>query len=317
MSRALILCAAFLLDAAIGDPEGIWHPVRAIGKFVSRLEDRVRHFCGGNEGALKIGGAVIVALTCAACGLIPWLILKALGFISVWLRIAAELVLCWYMIAAGSLKKESMRVYEELDRRSIGGARYALSRIVGRDTDSLDEEGIIKAAVETVAENTTDGVVAPMLAYAIGGITGMFIYKAVNTMDSMLGYMDEHYRSIGCAAARTDDLFNYIPSRVTAHIMIMCCPLAGLDRKNAARVFKRDKNNHKSPNAGQTEAVMAGALGIQLGGSAYYFGKLYEKKTFGDPLRSAVPGDIERANKLMYIAAIFSLALCMIIAVIL
>ena len=207
-----------------------------------------------------------------------------------------------------------MKVYRELTEGSLLGARKAVSMIVGRDTEELTRTGVIKAAVETVAENTSDGVVAPLFYMTLGGVPLMFLYKAINTMDSMVGYKNEQYLNFGRYPAKLDDLANYIPARLSAWFMIAACIFTGNDVPAARRIYRRDKRNHKSPNAAHTEAVTAGALHIQLAGNAWYFGKLYEKPTIGDDLRHPEPEDIKRANGLMYgcsllAAAVFGIIL--------
>lgn len=201
------------------------------------------------------------------------------------------------------LEKESMHVFDRLKNGTLDEARYAVSMIVGRDTQSLSKEAIIRAAVETVAENTSDGVVAPMFFMAIGGAPLMFLYKGINTMDSMLGYKNEKYLYFGRCAAKLDDLANYVPARLSAWLMILAAPFVRLDAKEAMRIYKRDRRNHASPNSAQTESVMAGALHIQLAGDAWYFGKLYKKPTIGDPIRPVQTEDIQRAGHLLYAAS--------------
>lgn len=204
-----------------------------------------------------------------------------------------------------------MKVYDRLKNGTIEEARYAVSMIVGRDTSELTEEGVTKAAVETVAENSSDGVIAPMLYMALGGAPLMFLYKGINTMDSMLGYKNDRYLYFGRCAAKLDDLANYIPARISGWLMVAAAFLTGMDGKNAAKIYKRDRRNHASPNSAQTEAAVAGALRVQLAGNAYYFGKLYEKPTIGDKLREVEPEDIRRANRLLYGASVLSVLLCL------
>ena len=202
-----------------------------------------------------------------------------------------------------------MKVYDRLKEKDLPGARRAVSMIVGRDTAHLDEAGVTKAAVETVAENTSDGVIAPMFYLMIGGPAAGWIYKAVNTMDSMVGYKNERYRFFGTAAARLDDILNYLPSRLSALLMIAAGALLKLDARGAYRIWRRDRRNHASPNSAQTESVMAGALNLQLAGDAFYFGKLTKKKTIGDDIRRIAPEDIPRANRLMLTASVLGLLL--------
>lgn len=248
----------------------------------------------------RFGGIFLVVIVLAVSAGVPGLILYAAYKYRLWLGLLLETVMCYQLLAVKSLRTESEKVYDELARGDIEGARYAVSMIVGRDTKSLTKEGITKAAVETVAENTSDGVIAPLFYMMIGGAFFGFLYKAVNTMDSMVGYKNESYRYFGTAAAKVDDAANFIPARVAAGLMILAAMTLKFDWKNAVRIFKRDRNNHKSPNAAQTESVMAGALNVQLAGDAWYFGKLYKKPYIGDCKRLAEPADIKRAGRLLY-----------------
>ena len=234
-----------------------------------------------------------------------------------WLFFALEVFWSFQILAARSLKSESMKVYEALKNGSLEEARKAVSMIVGRDTQNLTEEGVAKAAVETVAENSSDGVVAPLIFLSLGGPVLGFFYKAVNTLDSMVGYKNDRYLYFGRFSAKLDDVLNFIPSRLSGLLLVAASPLAGLDGKGAWRIFRRDRKNHASPNSAQTEAAAAGALGVQLAGDAYYFGKLYKKPTIGDPLRPVEYEDIRRVNRLMYAAVCLALLIAAAAAVIL
>ena len=227
--------------------------------------------------------------------------------------LALESFWCYQILATKSLKVESDRVYVALKDNGLEAGRKAVSMIVGRDTQNLTEEGVTKAAVETVAENTSDGVIAPLLYMLIGGAVLGFTYKAINTMDSMVGYKNDRYQWFGTAAAKLDDVVNFIPARVSAVLMIAAAYLNGMDGKNAARIFRRDRFNHKSPNSAQTEAVMAGALDVQLAGDAWYFGKLHKKPTIGDPIREMELLDIRRSHRLLYGTALLGLVLGIVI----
>ena len=220
------------------------------------------------------------------------------------LGLALESFWCYQILATKSLKVESDRVYIALKDKGLEAGRKAVSMIVGRDTQNLTEEGVTKAAVETVAENTSDGVIAPLFYMFFFGAAGGFIYKAVNTMDSMIGYKNDKYLYFGRCAARLDDVANYIPARISGWLMALSTVFVGMDTKNAVKIYRRDRRNHASPNSAQTEAAMAGALDVQLAGNAYYFGKLYEKPTIGDPIRPVEIEDIPRANKLLYATCI-------------
>ena len=231
------------------------------------------------------------------------------------LGFALESFWCYQILATKSLKVESDRVYIALKNKGLEAGRKAVSMIVGRDTQNLTEEGVTKAAVETVAENTSDGVIAPLFYMLIGGAVLGFTYKAINTMDSMVGYKNDKYQWFGTAAAKLDDVVNFIPARVSAVLMIQVAYLIGMDGKNAARIFRRDRFNHKSPNSAQTEAVMAGALDVQLAGDAWYFGKLHKKPTIGDPVREMELLDIRRSHKLLYGTAMLGLILGIILRI--
>ena len=300
---ALALVLGFFIDLLVGDPRWLYHPVRIIGKGISFLEAHFRRWFPKTQKGERIGGFLLVIFICAGSAAIPLAILYVAYKIHTLLGIGIETFFCYQMLAVKSLKQESMRVFEELEKGDLKGARYAVSMIVGRDTQSLDEIGVTKAAVETVAENTSDGIIAPLFYMAIGGPVLMFFYKGVNTMDSMVGYKNEKYLNFGRYAAKLDDILNYIPARISAWLMIAGAKFCGFDSKNAVKIFKRDRYNHASPNSAQTEAVMAGALDIQLAGNAYYFGKLCEKPTIGDAIRPVEKEDIPRANQLLYVSA--------------
>jgi adenosylcobinamide-phosphate synthase len=308
--RALVMAAAFGLDLVLGDPRGFPHPVRGIGALIENREKAVRRRYPKTRRGELAAGAELTAEVLAVTGLAAGGTLFLADRIHRRVRLAAETFMCYQMLASRSLFTESMKVYRALARRDREKARKAVSMIVGRDTECLTEEGIIRAAVETVAENTSDGVIAPLFYMALGGVPLMFLYKAVNTMDSMIGYQNEAYRYLGRCAARLDDAVNLIPSRLGAVLMVLCAGVLGMDPKGAWRIFVRDRYNHKSPNSAQTESACAGALGVELAGNAYYFGKLYEKPTIGDGLRKIEKEDIPRANGLMYGASLTMAFLC-------
>lgn len=303
------VAAGFILDLLLGDPHWLYHPVRLIGLLISGLERLLRRWFPETEGGQKAAGFILAVLTVAVTTLVCGGIVAVTAMISPLLSFFASVLLCYWLFAVRSLKDESMKVKRELDRGDLDGARHAVSMIVGRDTDVLSMEGVAKAAVETVAENTSDGILAPMLYMVIGGPILGWCYKSINTMDSMIGYKNDRYLYFGRFAAKLDDAANFLPARFSALMMILCCPLAGLDGKMAWRIFRRDRYNHASPNSAQTESVMAGALHVQLAGDAFYFGKLYRKKTIGDALRPVEPEDIRRANRLLYVTSAVSLIL--------
>lgn len=301
------LAAGFILDLMIGDPRWLYHPVCLIGNLIAFLEKILRKIFPKTDKGELAAGIVEVIFVCLLSGGIPFLILHILYGISVWAGFALETFWCYQLLAGKCLKDESRKVYVQLVNHNLEGARHAVSMIVGRDTGNLSEAGVTKAAVETVAENTSDGVIAPLIFMLIGGAPLGFFYKAVNTMDSMVGYKNEKYLHFGRFAAKMDDVWNYIPSRISALLMIASAWIFRMDYKRAWAVWKRDRRKHASPNSAQTEAVCAGALQVQLAGDAYYFGKLYPKETIGDDVRPIEPKDILRAGNLMDGAALLTL----------
>ncbi len=302
----LPLLAGFLLDLLLGDPYWLPHPVRLIGRGIAGLERVLRKRLPGRE---RMAGILLAAVILVLSTAIPALVLFLCYRICVWLGVAVESVFCYYLLAARCLAKESGKVYRAAVAGDVEGARRAVSMIVGRDTAPLDMQGIVKAAVETVAENTSDGVTAPMFYIMLLGAGGGFFYKAANTMDSMIGYKNEKYLDFGRFAAKLDDVLNFIPSRLTALLMILSAWLLRYDGRNAYKIWRRDRFNHASPNSAQTEAVCAGALDVMLAGDAYYFGQLCKKKTIGDDIRPIEPNDIRRANRLMYCTSVLMLVI--------
>ena len=304
---ALIL--GFFLDLLIGDPHSIPHPVVLIGKLIGIAEKAMRAlFPKTPWGEKLVGGAVwliVVSLSTA----VPWILLQLANGVSPWLGLALETVMCAQILATKSLRQESMQVFEALKTGDLARSQYAVSRIVGRDTARLDEAGVTRAAVETVAENTSDGVIAPMLYLAIGGAPLGFFYKAVNTMDSMLGYVEPPYQNVGLVPAKMDDVFNFLPARLSGLLMLAAGALLGMDGKNGWKIFCRDRYNHASPNSAQTEAVCAGLLDLRLAGDAWYHGVLHKKKFIGDPIREIEDADIPRACRLLYATAFLGLVL--------
>ena len=304
--HAAALAAGFILDLLFGDPKWMYHPVIFIGKTISFLEKNIRKILPRTPSGELMGGIVLVLLTLIASGGIPCIILYAAGLIHPALQWAAGAFMCYQLLAVKCLRDESMKVYDALKTGTIEDGRHAVSMIVGRDTQALDEKGVVKAAVETVAENFSDGVLAPMLYMLIGGPVLMFVYKGINTMDSMVGYKNDRFLYFGRCAAKLDDAANFIPSRIAGIMLILAAYIGPFSGKDARRIFLRDRRKHASPNSAQTESAAAGALQIQLAGNAYYFGKLHEKQFIGDSIREIEVDDIKRMNNLMYIASTLS-----------
>ena len=307
------LLIGFGIDLLVGDPHSIPHPVVGIGKLISFLEKGLRRLFPKTGGGEIAAGGVLWVLVVVICTALPAGILFLCHRISPWLRLTVESIMCWQILATKSLKDESMKVYMALESGDLEESRHAVSMIVGRDTARLDDAGVTRAAVETVAENTSDGVVAPMLFLALGGAPLGFFYKAVNTMDSMLGYVEPPYKNIGLIPAKMDDAANFLPSRLSALLMLAAGSLLGLDGKNGWRIFRRDRFNHASPNSAQTESVCAGLLGVRLAGDAWYHGVLHQKKYIGDDTRDITHRDILLACRLLYMTAFLNLLLCVFV----
>lgn len=298
----------FLIDLWLGDPYHWWHPVKSIGWLIGRLERWLRALFSKNRKGELVAGTVLVCLVLLITASSVWAVLAFAGRIHPGLRFFVMCLMSYQILAAKGLRTESMKVYEAGRNGDIEGARRAVSMIVGRDTETLDEEGIMKAAVETVAENTSDGVIAPLCFLLLTGPVGGFLYKAVNTMDSMIGYKNDKYRYFGRAAAYLDDFVNLIPARLSALLFVVAAWLiqsgdSHVSGKRAWQIWRRDRRNHASPNSAQGEAACAGALGIQLAGNAWYFGVLHEKPTIGEAIRTIEYEDIRRVNGLMYVSA--------------
>ena len=318
---AIALIIGYILDIIIGDPRWMLHPVRIIGKTVELLEKLLRHLFPKTPSGEKTAGFFMVVMVCTLCTLVPAVVIPLCFRIHTAFGIAVMAFICYQFVAVKALKDESMKVYYALRDGTVKDGRAAVSMIVGRDTDSLDEKGIIKATVETVAENFSDGVFAPLFYFILGGPVPMIIYKGINTMDSMVGYKNEKYICFGRYAARLDDAVNYIPSRLAGLFLIAAAGMCRENMRNGWKIFKRDRKNHSSPNSAQTESAVAGAMEIQLAGNAYYFGTLYEKPFIGDSIKEVCINDIRRVNRLMYFAggltaAVFAAvhtALCVLI----
>ena len=315
MSLTLAILCGFMLDLLLGDPiiPHFPHPVVVMGRFITRLETYLRSvFPKTSRGELAAGrvlAAVLPLGTLAVTGLVCWggaALHPALGFFF-------QTLWCWQALAVKDLASESRNVYDVLEAGDLPAARKAVGRIEGRDTQELTREGFIKATVETVAENFSDGVLAPLLYMLLGGAPLAMMYKAVNTMDSMVGYKNDRYLYFGRAAAKLDDAANLLPSKLSALLWIAAAGLVGQDMAGAFRVWRRDRRNHASPNSAQCEAACAGALGVELAGPACYFGQFYDKPTIGDPLRPIEAEDILRTNRTMYAASFLALSVGLIL----
>lgn len=309
----MTICVAaflgFLLDLWLADPGWMPHPVVLMGKCITRLEEVLRRRFPATPKGERAAGCVLAVLLPVGTLVLTGAICLLAGRIHPLLGMAVQTFWCWQALAVKGLAEESKNVYRQLAAEDLPGARRAVARIVGRDTQALTEEGVTKAAVETVAENFSDGVVAPLFYMMIGGAPLALCYKAVNTMDSMIGYKNQRYLQFGRAAAKLDDAANYLPSRLAAVFWIAAAGLTGQDVPNAWRIWRRDRRNHASPNSAQTESACAGALGVQLAGPAYYFGEYYNKPTIGDAKRSIEPRDILRANRMLFAGAGLALVL--------
>ena len=308
MMTVWAVLGGFVLDALFGDPAWLPHPVVYMGKAISKLEKFLRPRLPKTPQGELLGGAIVAFCLPVSTFLLTGLVCWGAARLHPLLGLAVQMFWCGQALAARGLVQESTNVYKELKKPDLPGARKAVSRIVGRDTAELTDEGVTKAAVETVAENASDGVIAPLLYMLIGGAPLALTYKAINTMDSMLGYKNEKYLYFGRVSAKLDDVANYIPSRLAGLLWVAAAAFTHNDAKGAWKIWRRDRRNHASPNSAQTESACAGALGVQLAGPAYYFGEYYAKPTIGDALRPIEPEDILRANQMMYVASSFALA---------
>lgn len=301
----------FLLDLLLGDPDSRWHPIAWIGRFIAACERWIRPRFPATPVGERTGGMVLTLAVTAVSTALPALLLLLCARLSPWLAMAVNALLCWILIATKSLRVESLRVYAQLQKGDLPAARRAVARIVGRDTQALTASQVASAAVETVAESTVDGILSPLFYMALGFAPLGFFFKAVSTLDSMIGYRNDRYQYFGTFAARLDDVLNFLPARLGGALMCAAAFLSGADGREAWRVFRRDRLAHASPNSAHTEAACAGALGLTLGGDASYFGVVHRKPTQGDG-RRAEAADIRRANRLTLITAALGL-LCALI----
>ena len=309
MTTLIAIVAGFILDLIFGDPHSLPHPICLIGNFISFLERNLRKIFGFSNNGLLFGGGVLVLIVISTCFVLPYALLYLAGMVNPWLAFALETLMFYQIFATKCLRDESMKVYYALQKGDLDEARLMLSWIVGRDTKNLSEAEVTKGAVETIAENTADGIIAPMFYMFLGGAPLAFLYKGINTMDSMVGYKNEKYLYFGRCAAKLDDVANFIPARITGLMMIAAAYFLNLDAERAWKTFWRDRYNHLSPNSAMTESVAAGALNIQLGGGHFYFGKWVHKDTIGDDIRPVKAEDIVTTNNLLYVTAVLSLIL--------
>ena len=304
------LTIGFLLDLIIGDPQNPIHPIRLIGSLCSKLESLFRRIL---RESLKLAGLLTWISVILIVFLVSEFIVKVSFRINFIIGIIISGIMFYFTISTKALKVEGLKVIKFLLKEDIEGARKQLSYIVGRDTKSLDKEGILRAVVETIAENMSDGVVAPILYAGLFGVPFAFVYKAVNTMDSMFGYKNDKYKDFGFFPAKLDDVFNFIPARVTGYLIVVASYILKMDYKNSYKIYERDKNNHSSPNSAHPEAAVAGALGLRLGGANYYFGKLVDKPTIGDELKKIEINDVYNTNKILYLVAFLSYLISMML----
>ncbi len=309
MNIVICVLGGFILDLILGDPRWLPHPIRFIGGLISTTERLLRRIFKGSDRAELVGGVFLTIIVVALTFGVAYGILLLAGRVHPYFRLALELFFCYQIFATKSLRQESMRVYREIKEENLPEARKYLSWIVGRDTENLNFTQITKAVIETVAENASDGVIAPLIFMVIGGAPLAFAYKAVNTLDSMVGYKNDKYLYFGRFSAKVDDLLNLIPARITGLAFVLAAFALRYDGRSSFRIYLRDRKNHSSPNSAHPESACAGALNIQLAGDAYYFGKLYKKKTIGDDKRPVEAEDIVKTNRLMYLAAASCLVL--------
>lgn len=307
----LVMVIAYLLDLIIGDPYSFPHPVRFIGSLIRFTEGKIRKIFK-SKNQLKIGGFLLWTITVGFTALVTGLILNLLCINNIFYVIIASIIL-YTTLSTKCLADEAKKIYEVLKTGDIEKSRKQLSYIVGRDTTSLSENEIIRATVETVAENTVDGIISPMMYGFIGGPVLAMAYKAINTLDSMVGYKNEKYGDIGFASAKIDDIANFIPARITPFFMMIASFILGFNSKKSIKIAMRDRKNHKSPNCAYAEGAVAGALEVQLGGTNMYFGEKVYKPTIGDKDRELEAEDILRTNKIMYLTSFIALVIFSII----
>lgn len=307
MESVLPLIIGFALDLCLGDPSWLPHPVAWIGKGVSYLEETLRRSATASRYRDSLNGLLLVVVVVMGVYYAAAIVAAIAGSIHPYVGVAVESYLVFQLLAVRGLRDAGVKVYRRLVRFDLPGARAALAEIVSRDTGSLDQDGVARAAVESIAENASDGAVAPMFFYAVGGLPLLAAYKAINTLDSMVGYKNVRYRDFGRIAALLDDIANFIPARLTGLFFVAAAFPIRYDWRESWRIFRRDRKKHSSPNAGHPEAAVAGALGVRLGGPSFYGGLLVQKPWIGDPKRSIEAEDIVRTNRLLYAASALAL----------
>ena len=301
----------YILDLIIGDPQNPYHPIRGIGKIAQGFENLFRKIF---KKHLKLAGAITWLAVVGVVFFINFLLIKLLEKVNPYLAMVYECIAIYFCLSTKALKVEGLKVINYVKKDDIKMARKQLSYIVGRDTENLDKEAIIKAVIETVAENMSDGVIAPLFFAGLGGAPLMFLYKAVNTMDSMFGYKNDKYKDFGYFPAKLDDVFNYIPARLSAYLVIISAFLLRLDYKNAFKIYNRDKSNHTSPNSAHPESAVAGALGVKLGGDNFYFGKLVKKPEIGEKINKITLKSVDDVNKILYLSSFLGMVVACIIS---
>ena len=311
MVNIIPLLFGYSLDLIIGDPRWLPHPVRAIGFLIDRSERVLRR----RDNVLKFKGLILLIVVSSLSFLLPYLLLELLGSFNLVIKLAFSSVIIFQILATKSLYMETIKVYKALKIGDIALAKKELSYLVTRDCENMEVEDIIRSTIETISENIVDGITAPLFYIAIGGAPlGMF-YKAVNTLDSMVGYKNDKYMDFGYFSAKFDDLINFIPARVTSYIIVISCFLLGLNYKSAYRILKRDKRNHSSPNSGYAEAPVAGALGIFLGGRVSYFNVIHNKPTMGEGIKKPDLEDIRITHRVMFLTSILTVSLLILLKV--
>lgn len=317
VETAFIALLAFAIDSIIGDPYTKYHPVALMGKLIDFL-DRLLRKDDSSEPTKLVCGFILVAVMLGICYAAAHYLIAAMNWlhVPVWLNIIIQAVILSFMISPKSLEKAGREIYDELIQNNIDAARIKVNYIVSRDVNRMNEKDITRAAVETVAENTVDGIISPLFFFFIGGLPLAVLYRAANTMDAMLGYKNDKYLYFGRTAARVDDVLNFIPARITGILLVITSFFQRFDYKNALKMMLRDAKKHPSPNGGYSEATVAGALNIRLGGINYYFGRQSFRAYMGDDTQELKPVHIMQTIKMMYGVSIFFVVICSVVPII-